>query len=123
MEAEEPGFTPVPKTPWLKPPQPEPQALLAVEKLRSQLWLEKSWWQRGHSMTGSRSHAVTPFLKQGRGKGAAHPRGNSDPPTPRGEAADPGDGVSYGIPHPSGHTSLIPLGMPCETFPTQELLK
>lgn len=67
MEGEEPGVTPVPKVPWLKPPQPEPLGLLAVEKLRSQLWLEKSWWERGHTTIGSspRTHEVTPFLNQG----------------------------------------------------------
>lgn len=25
--------------------------------------------------------------------------------------------------HPFGHISLIPLGMPCQTFPKQEVLK
>lgn len=67
MEGEEPGFTPVPKMPWLKPPQPEPRGLLAVEELHSQPWLEKSWWERGRTVTASspRTHTVTPFLNQG----------------------------------------------------------
>lgn len=65
MEGQEPGLTPVPKMLQLKPPQPKPLGLLAIEELHSQLWLEKSWWERGHPITGREPQAVTPFLNQG----------------------------------------------------------